>query len=172
LDKSGLSLPPKNQEQSDLPANLTIEKFEAGKAEAYGALCRIFCSKKTGEEILPVYLARFYLALKVGLQIPKDKISGEVMSSILINSAELFRCDLDGVNVLIPSVIAALELVLPEREIKLRFELCLNLPTHLLILPLFCMQVGNSFKNRAAESINSAAAVTFVPSSSLSGTSI
>jgi len=117
-----LSLPPKNPEQSDLPSNLTIDKFESGKAEAFGALCRIFCSKKTGEEILPVYLARFYLALKVGLQIPKDKVCGEVMSSILLNSADLFRCDLDGVNVLIPSVITALDLVLPEREIKLRFD--------------------------------------------------
>jgi hypothetical protein len=146
LDKSGLSLPPKNQEQSDLPANLTIEKFEAGKAEAYGALCRIFCSKKTGEEILPVYLARFYLALKVGLQIPKDKISGEVMSSILINSAELFRCDLDGVNVLIPSVIAALELVLPEREVKLRFESCLNFTITPLIFALLLYSGQDQFQ--------------------------
>ncbi|XP_059483480.1 ral GTPase-activating protein subunit beta isoform X11 [Neocloeon triangulifer] len=123
LDKSGLSLPPKNPEQSDLPVNLTIDRFESGKAEAYGALCRIFCSKKTGEEILPVYLARFYLALKVGLHIPKDKMCGEVLSSILLNSADLFRCDLDGVNVLIPSLISALEVVLPEREIKMRSAL-------------------------------------------------
>ncbi|CAB3365599.1 Hypothetical predicted protein [Cloeon dipterum] len=120
LDKSGLSLPPKNPDLSDVPTNLTIDKFESGKAEAFGALCRIFCSKKTGEEILPVYLARFYLALKVGLQTPKDKTCGEVLSSILLNSADLFRCDLDGVNVLIPSVISALEVVMPEKDIKLR----------------------------------------------------
>ena len=53
----------------DLPAALTPERFESGRAEALGALCRIFCSKKTGEEILPVYLARFYLAVQQGLVI-------------------------------------------------------------------------------------------------------
>lgn len=35
------------------------ESYEAGRAEACGTLCRIFCSKKTGEEILPVYLSRY-----------------------------------------------------------------------------------------------------------------
>lgn len=39
---------------SDFPDN-----YEAGRAEACGTLCRIFCSKKTGEEILPAYLSRF-----------------------------------------------------------------------------------------------------------------
>ena len=53
----------------ELPAALTPERFESGRAEALGALCRIFCSKKTGEEILPVYLARFYLAVQQGLKI-------------------------------------------------------------------------------------------------------
>lgn len=38
---------------------------------------RIFCSKKTGEEILPVYLARFYLALHQGLR----QNDGTVVSS-------------------------------------------------------------------------------------------
>lgn len=36
------------------------ESYESGRAEACGTLCRIFCSKKTGEEILPVYLSRYY----------------------------------------------------------------------------------------------------------------
>lgn len=36
----------------------SIGDYEGGRAEALGALCRIFCAKKTGEEILPVYLAR------------------------------------------------------------------------------------------------------------------
>lgn len=35
------------------------ESYEAGRAEACGTVCRIFCSKKTGEEILPVYLSRY-----------------------------------------------------------------------------------------------------------------
>ncbi len=53
----------------ELPSALTPERFESGRAEAAGALCRIFCGKKTGEEILPVYLARFYLAVQQGLAI-------------------------------------------------------------------------------------------------------
>lgn len=67
--RGSLSLPPSSLEPSDVPANLSIDKFESGRAEAVGALCRIFCSKKTGEEITPVYLARFYLALQEGLRV-------------------------------------------------------------------------------------------------------
>lgn len=54
-------------ESFEIPSNLTLENFESGQAEAIGALCRIFCAKRSGEEILPVYLARFYLALQYGL---------------------------------------------------------------------------------------------------------
>ena len=32
--------------------------YEAGRAEAVAAVCRILCSHKTDEEILPTYLAR------------------------------------------------------------------------------------------------------------------
>ena len=39
-------------------ANEFPESYESGRAEACGTLCRIFCSKKTGEDILPVYLSR------------------------------------------------------------------------------------------------------------------
>lgn len=35
------------------------DNYEAGRAEACGTLCRIFCSKKTGEDILPAYLSRY-----------------------------------------------------------------------------------------------------------------
>ena len=41
--------------------------FEPGCAEAYGALCRIFCSHRSDQEIRPVYLSRFYLAVAIGL---------------------------------------------------------------------------------------------------------
>lgn len=109
-----------------MPAGLTIDKYESGRAEAVGALCRIFCAKKTGEEILPVYLARFYMAVQQGLKIPaaasavEHKECEETMASILYNSADLFRLDLDGVQVLLPSFISALELLLPEKEMKWR----------------------------------------------------
>lgn len=50
---------------------LSPERYQVGRAEALGALCRIFCAKKTGEEILPIYLARFYVCLQQGLRIPE-----------------------------------------------------------------------------------------------------
>ena len=58
----------------DLPPSLTSDKFQSGRAEAVGALCRIFCSKKTGEEMLPSYLARFYMTVQQGLTVGHDKV--------------------------------------------------------------------------------------------------
>ena len=43
-------------------------QFEAGRAEAIGALCAIFSSQPCGEPFLPVYLARFYRCLHLGLK--------------------------------------------------------------------------------------------------------
>lgn len=63
---------------SDVPPTLCIDRYESGRAEALGALSRIFCAKKTGEEILPVYLARFYQAIYHGLKV--DEVSS-VLSS-------------------------------------------------------------------------------------------
>ncbi|KAJ9585303.1 hypothetical protein L9F63_002888 [Diploptera punctata] len=142
-----LSQPGSLTDEADIPPGLTIDKYEAGRAEALGALCRVFCSKKTGEEILPVYLARFYLALQQGLQVNENRECGETLSSILMNSADLFRLDLDGVQVLLPHVIDALEIVLPEKELKTaikstsvsRIELrraSIQLLLSLLVLPL------------------------------------
>lgn len=115
-----LSQPGSLTDEADIPPALTIDKYEAGRAEALGALCCIFCAKKTGEEILPVYLARFYLALQQGLHINENRECSETLASILLNSADLFRLDLDGVQVLVPHFIDALEIVLPEKELKLK----------------------------------------------------
>lgn len=46
-----------------------VDGYENGRAEALGALCRIFSSKCTDEDILPQYLARFYVVLNNGLKI-------------------------------------------------------------------------------------------------------
>ncbi|KAK7862307.1 hypothetical protein R5R35_014671 [Gryllus longicercus] len=115
-----LSQPGSLTDDPDIPPALTIDKYEAGRAEALGALCRIFCAKKTGEDILPVYLARYYLAMQQGLKIPETRECGETLASILLNSADLFRLDLDGVQVLVPYVIEALEIVLPDKELKMK----------------------------------------------------
>ena len=42
-------------------------RYEKGRAEAFGALCSIFSSQPCGEAFRPVYLARFYHALILGL---------------------------------------------------------------------------------------------------------
>lgn len=119
--KRGLSISQPSSLESEIPNGLTIDNFESGKAESIGALCRIFCAKKTSEEILPVYLARFYMALQQGLKInEKNKEIKETLASILFNSADLFRLDLDGVHVLLPHFINALELVLPEKDLKIK----------------------------------------------------
>ncbi|XP_071865547.1 ral GTPase-activating protein subunit beta isoform X5 [Bombus fervidus] len=105
---------------NDVPPALCIDRYESGRAEALGALCRIFCAKKTGEEILPIYLARFYQAMNHGLKVDESRECGETLASILLNSADLFRLDLNGVQVLVPAVISALETVLPEKDLKLK----------------------------------------------------
>uniref|UniRef100_A0A3Q3IWP6 Rap-GAP domain-containing protein n=1 Tax=Monopterus albus TaxID=43700 RepID=A0A3Q3IWP6_MONAL len=109
-------------------ANEFPESYEAGRAEACGTLCRIFCSKKTGEEILPVYLSRFYMVLIQGLQI-SDFICRPVLASIILNSSSLFCTDLKGINVVVPYFIAALETIVPDRELS-KFKIYVN-PTDL-----------------------------------------
>ncbi|XP_061745978.1 ral GTPase-activating protein subunit beta-like isoform X5 [Nerophis ophidion] len=109
-------------------ANEFPESYEAGRAEACGTLCRIFCSKKTGEEILPVYLSRFYMVLIQGLQI-SDFICRPVLASIILNSSSLFCTDLKGINVVVPYFIAALETIVPDRELS-KFKMYVN-PTDL-----------------------------------------
>lgn len=68
---SSTSQPSSLSEESEMIETASMDKYIAGRAEALGALCRIFTAKKTGEEILPVYLARFYVSLRQGLQIPE-----------------------------------------------------------------------------------------------------
>lgn len=132
-----------------LPPTLMIDKFESGKAEALGTLCRIICSKKTGEEILPMYLARFYMAVQVGLKVPPNRECTETMVAILINSSDLFRLDLDGVRMLLPVFISALEIVLPEKDLKVNASIskvelrraCIHILLSILILPLHFQNV-------------------------------
>ncbi|KAM6378148.1 ral GTPase-activating protein subunit beta isoform 2-T2 [Pluvialis apricaria] len=104
------------------------DNYEAGRAEACGTLCRIFCSKKTGEEILPAYLSRFYMLLIQGLQIA-DFVCHPVLASVILNSPPLFCCDLKGIDVVVPYFISALETILPDRELS-KFKIYVN-PTEL-----------------------------------------
>lgn len=138
------SQPSSISEIPSIPAGLTIDKYESGKAEALGALCRIMCAKKTGEEILPAYLARFYLAVQLGLKSPSNRECGETLVAILMNSSDLFRLDLDGVRILVPAFISALEIVLPDKDLKLNSNISkvelrrasIHLLSSMLVLPL------------------------------------
>lgn len=48
--------------------SVSHDKFVCGRAEAVGTLCRIYCAKRTGEEILPIYLSRFYMIIQQSLR--------------------------------------------------------------------------------------------------------
>ncbi|KAK7085953.1 hypothetical protein SK128_026618, partial [Halocaridina rubra] len=153
-----------SEPHNDRLTSLSSQHFQSGRAEALGALCRIFCSKKTGEEILPVYLARFYLAIHQGLrqaetpstpahqeqvtvasnkyQGSKSSVCSETAASILVNGVDLFRLDLQGIVSLVPNMLGVLENVLPEVEViappQLPITLLRRAATHILlsILPL------------------------------------
>ena len=56
------------QEPSTTSLSLRVREYEAGRAEAFTALCSIFSTRDCGETMLPTYLARFYHSLVVGLQ--------------------------------------------------------------------------------------------------------
>ncbi|XP_078491272.1 ral GTPase-activating protein subunit beta [Ciona intestinalis] len=94
---------------SDFP-----ESSDAGRAESCGALCRLVCCKRTGEEILPAYLARFYLVMSQGLL----GDSRQVTASILLNSVNMMRIDLPGVTCLLPALLTTLESILPDRDLQ------------------------------------------------------
>ncbi len=111
----------KSDKSIEVPPGLSPAKFELGKAEAVGALCRIFCNKKTSEEISPLYLARFYLALQKGLYVVKGKQVSDTLGSIIVNATELFRVNLEGVNIVLPQFVAALEAILPGDSSRIQF---------------------------------------------------
>ncbi|XP_077434077.1 ral GTPase-activating protein subunit beta-like isoform X2 [Vanacampus margaritifer] len=98
-------------------ASAPSARWEDGRAEACGTLCRIFSCKKTSDDVLPAYLSRFYAVLLQGLRVCGN-MSPPVVSAILLHSSSLFCCDLAGVNLLLPSFICVLEKVLLERELR------------------------------------------------------
>ncbi|KAL1137760.1 hypothetical protein AAG570_009456 [Ranatra chinensis] len=123
----------------------STSKYQAGRAMALATLCRIFCAKKTGEQILPVYYARFYLVLLHGLKLNDKKEVEESLVSILLNCSDLLKLDLDGVQILIPYILEALERVLPDKDLHVRSNVAtqadlrkasINLLLSMVVLPL------------------------------------
>ena len=112
----------RSEKSLEMPASLSPGKFEMGKAEALGALCRIFCHKKTNEDISPLYLARFYLALQKGLAVQKKSPISDTLGMIFVNACSLFRSNLEGINIVLPHFVAALEVILAEKDPKIQLH--------------------------------------------------
>ena len=101
-----------------------------GQSEAYGILCKIFCSIRTNETISAQYLSRFYSLLIIGLKVPAnfgdmnpltmEYESGEILASILVHGFNLFKIDLDGINILLVPMLNALHAIFklkyPQKE--------------------------------------------------------
>ncbi|CAH2269392.1 jg16418 [Pararge aegeria aegeria] len=98
---------------SEATQKLNMISYQAGRAVALGTLCRVICSKQCREEVLAPYLARTYAALQRGLRDPATA------AAVVLDAADIFRLDLDGVLVLVPDFITALDRILSEREPKL-----------------------------------------------------
>lgn len=108
-------------ERVTLDPPLSADSFESGQAEAMAILCKIFSSKASSEEISPVYLSRFYLCIQHCLtygsgldsqeRTSQGSIRRQLLSSVLTNCINLLQKDLDGINLLIPSFIKAIEFV-------------------------------------------------------------
>lgn len=65
------------------------------------------------------------------VQISKE--CDECLACILVNSMDLLRLDLDGVQMLVPCIIEALEIVLPDKDLKLKLVVFILLnPLNLL----------------------------------------
>nr|XP_032514234.1 ral GTPase-activating protein subunit beta isoform X2 [Danaus plexippus plexippus] len=98
---------------SEAAQKITMINYQAGRCVALGALCRVLCSKQGREAVLAPYLARAYSALQRALRDPR------AAAAVVLHAADIFRVDLDGVLVLVPDFINALERVLTEREPRL-----------------------------------------------------
>ncbi|KAI8817858.1 uncharacterized protein EV422DRAFT_570333 [Fimicolochytrium jonesii] len=86
----------------------TGSDYSAGRAEALGILCRIFCQPQRRRRFERTYLERFYTAVKEGL-----RNDTRAITSILLNSGTLFARDLSGSRILVPDFVIALRRILP-----------------------------------------------------------
>ncbi|VDP09066.1 unnamed protein product [Soboliphyme baturini] len=89
-----------------------VTGFQAAKAEALSGLCRLFCSKRSYEQISERCVARFLQALHLALM-QKDHI---ILSSLIVSSTNLFRINLPFCEALAPSVLSCIDWLLLERD--------------------------------------------------------
>lgn len=60
--------------------------FDQGRAEACGAIARLMCSKKTGETLQPVYVAKCYMTIYHALNLAYVSITSYLTLLIFIRS--------------------------------------------------------------------------------------
>ena len=123
----------KNLNDSSKNDNETLKQnreYLLGQAEAYGILCKIFCSIRTNENVSQQYLSRFYSLLLIGLKVPAnfgdfnsttmEYECGEILASIIVNGFNLFKIDLDGINIILIPMLNALNAIFklkyPQKE--------------------------------------------------------
>lgn len=90
-----------------------LKKFEAGRAEAFSALCKIFCRQPCKTPIKPEYLSRFYASMIRGLSFQRYTCTGEVVTKIIEEGNDLLRIDLPVSSILLPHFLNMLETILP-----------------------------------------------------------
>ncbi|CAF1114250.1 unnamed protein product, partial [Rotaria sordida] len=80
-------------------------------AKSFATICTIFGSAHCNEFIHAEYLSRFYYVLQQGLRFYQgdEQRSRTIIESILLNSADLFRINLRGINILLPLYLDAIE---------------------------------------------------------------
>uniref|UniRef100_A0A915JX14 Rap-GAP domain-containing protein n=1 Tax=Romanomermis culicivorax TaxID=13658 RepID=A0A915JX14_ROMCU len=120
----------------------SVNGYQAGKAEAVAALCKIFSSKSC-PEVLPEYtLCRFYSILS-DILTENDTI---ITSYVIVHSIDLFRVNLRGAESLVPYFLDCLDVLCIEpdktkihpslTDICLR-SACLKMLSSLVSLPTF-----------------------------------
>jgi hypothetical protein len=85
-----------------------MKGYNLARAEAFGILCRIFCAPQRRTRFLQSYLERFYQAIGDGLN--SDSYT---VTTIILNSANLFSLELEGVRILMPHFVCGVRKVLP-----------------------------------------------------------
>ncbi|KAL7063700.1 hypothetical protein AAHC03_01681 [Spirometra sp. Aus1] len=88
--------------------------FHVGRAEAVACLCRIFIYANKGQVSLE-QLTRFYVCLIRALSL--DPVCEFLLSTVLINCPDLFRCDLRAVDVIVPYMFNACRWVFRRQSI-------------------------------------------------------
>ena len=89
------------------------QRFEAGRAEAFSALCKIFNRQPCHTSIVSEYLARFYASIIRGLSFLPHICTGEIAIKIIEQGSDLLRIDLKVSSILLPHFLNMLEKILP-----------------------------------------------------------